>query len=235
MTLKKLIIMLGIALVGAVGIGCNTLRITGSGNIIRETPELSDFDSVDLAGFGDLVLTQGETTELIIEADDQLMPHVNAAVRGNILRLSVGDGFEMIQTTNAELRFLLTVPDLESIDVSGSSDAEMGPFNLDQFSIDMDGSGDLDVSEMASGQLDINIGGSGDVTIAELEADSVNARLGGSGKIVLAGNVDSQQIQIGGSGNYEAEDLASQTAEVNISGSGNAELWVEGDLDIRIR
>ena len=42
-------------------------------NIRTETREVSGFDRVDLAGFGDLVLTQGEEESLTIEASPDIL------------------------------------------------------------------------------------------------------------------------------------------------------------------
>lgn len=48
--------------------------INGSGNSATERREVSDFDSVSLAGDGALVLTQDGTESLVVEADDNILP-----------------------------------------------------------------------------------------------------------------------------------------------------------------
>lgn len=61
----------------------------GSGNLITEEREVSDFDRVELASDGELMLTQGGSESLIIEAEDNVMSYITSEVRGGTLVLGL--------------------------------------------------------------------------------------------------------------------------------------------------
>jgi len=187
---------------------CNASITTGSGNLITETREVSNFDSIDLSGSGEVIVTQGGGESLTIETDDNVMEHVKAEVNGGTLNLGFEDGLTAIAPTR--LIFTVGVDDLTGLSISGS--------------------GDIESDRIETGRLDATISGSGDVQITDLTSDEVKARISGSGEIDLAGEAAAQDITIGGSGKYRAGDLRSESAEVNIGGSGDATVWVTETL-----
>ena len=63
-----------ILLVALMGSGCGFQMVTGSGNIVTETRNVSGFTSITLAGIGNLYLTQGAAESVRIEAEDNLIP-----------------------------------------------------------------------------------------------------------------------------------------------------------------
>ena len=54
--------------------GVNVKSLTGSGNIVTEDRPVSDFDQIVLTGLGEMIITQGDTESLTIEADDDTPP-----------------------------------------------------------------------------------------------------------------------------------------------------------------
>ena len=60
---------------------CGATIIKGSGNLITETRQVSNFDSIDLSGSGEVIVTQGGSESLTIETDDNVMEHVKAEVQ----------------------------------------------------------------------------------------------------------------------------------------------------------
>jgi predicted small secreted protein len=185
---------------------CNVVR--GSGDMVTETRDVSGFDSVDLSGSGDVIITQGEGESLTIETDDNVMEHITSEVRGGTLRLGTK---ELISVSPTRLVFTLGVDDLNAADVSGSGSIEADSIETDSLEIDVSGSGDVKVDSLTAGDLGVRISGSGDVQ--------------------LAGEVSEQDIDISGSGNYRAGDLLTETTVISISGSGEATLWTTESLD----
>jgi predicted small secreted protein len=185
---------------------CNVVR--GSGDMVTETRDVSGFDSVDLSGSGDVIITQGEGESLTIETDDNVMEHITSEVRGGTLHLGTK---ELISVSPTRLVFTLGVDDLNAADVSGSGSIEADSIETDSLEIDVSGSGDVKVDSLTAGDLGVRISGSGDVQ--------------------LAGEVSEQDIDISGSGNYRAGDLLTETTVISISGSGEATLWTTESLD----
>ena len=210
---KKRLVLLLLLLVAILSVtACNTNIIKGSGDLITETREVSNFDSIDLSGSGEVIVTQGGGESLTIETDDNVMEHVKAEVEGGTLKLGFEEGLNLIDHTR--LIFTVGVDDLESLKISGS--------------------GDIESDMIETTRLDATISGSGDVQIGTLTADEVKAKISGSGEIDLAGEATAQDITISGSGKYRAGDLRGESVEVSISGSGDATVWATDSLDVNI-
>ena len=185
---------------------CSIVR--GSGDIVSESREVSGFDSIDLSGVGEVIITQGEGESLTIETDDNVMEHITSEVRGGTLYLGTKPQTNVFPT---RLVFTLGVDELMAADVSGSGSVEARSIETDN--------------------LQISVSGSGSVNVDLLAADDLKVRISGSGDVELAGEVPVQDIDISGSGKYRAVDLLSEDATVSVSGSGDATLWATGSLD----
>jgi hypothetical protein len=81
----------------AILVGCDVQRVKGSGDLVTESMQVANFNSIDLSGSGEVVLTQNGSESLAIETDDNIMEHVKAEVRGGTLELGFKSGVTFIQ------------------------------------------------------------------------------------------------------------------------------------------
>ncbi len=65
--------------------GCST--VSGSGNVVTETRQVSGFNRIDLAGSGEVTIQQGDAESLTIEADDNVLPRLTSEVSNSTLKL----------------------------------------------------------------------------------------------------------------------------------------------------
>ena len=191
--------------------GCTV--VTGSGKIVSEEREVSGFHTVALTGSGVVTVQQGDEESLVVEADDNVLPLIEAEVRGDTLSLGFKPGATIINPSRS-IRYLVTVPNLNEVVISGSGTVNVDRVVDERFAATISGSGEMNVDSLTAANVRITISGSGDANVA--------------------GAAETQDIQVSGSGNYLAGDLASQSAEVNISGSGNATIWVAESLDASV-
>jgi hypothetical protein len=187
---------------------CDSL--VGSEDIVTETRDVSNFDSVSLDGSGDAIITQGGEESLTVETDDNVQEYITSEVRDGTLYLSK----KTRSPSATKLIFRVGVDDISGLEVSGS--------------------GDISADNLIADQLEIKIGSSGSVNINELTAGKVETEIDGSGDVELTGEVTGQTIEIGSSGEYIGGDLHSETAAVTISGSGDATVWTTESLETRI-
>lgn len=185
--------------------------VRGSGNIETETVEVSGFNEVHIIGIGNLIIEQGGEESLVIEADDNILPLIEAEVSGDTLTIGIKRGFNFIPAS--KIKFYLTVIDLDNILLSGAGDIDGKKFNTDTLEFEISGTGDIDFN---------------------INADKVETRSSGAGSITLSGKVDIQEIEISGLGKYDAEELESRKCEIVISGAGTATVNVSELLDINI-
>jgi len=185
--------------------------VKGSGNVVPEARQVSQFDRVALAGSGHLSIIQGEHESLTIRADDNLLPLIQSEVSGGVLKL----GPEHVNLKPSRtIEYLLELKHLKELHLSGSLDAEAPSLEADQLLFTISGSGNIRVAKLKTGNLEVHVSGSGDLG--------------------LAGKADHQTVHISGAGNYRAGDCESQTAAVHISGSGNATVWARVSLEAQV-
>ena len=187
--------------------------IEGSGNLVSEERSVSDFNAVTLAGMGTLIIEYGDEEALTIEAEDNLIEHIETEVRGDTLVIGIEDGYTF--NTNATLRYYLTVDDLEAVKVSGLGDVELDPTETESFTVEISGAGDIDIDSLDADNLDVSLSGLG------------NLKING-------GEVVSQEINISGTGDYNGLDLQSTQTRVDVSGLGSATVNVSESLDVNI-
>ena len=199
-------VLAGIGLVGC------AISVRGSGNVVTEGREVSGFDRVALDGMGEIVLTQGDSYSLIIEAEENLMQYIKSTVRGDELTINIKSRRPVIPSKR--LKFYITVPNLEGVSV--------------------DGAGSINIGSLDSDTLELDINGSGNITIDELDASSVVVQVDGVGDINLTGEIDSLEVGINGSGNFNGKNLESKSATVDINGVGNAKVNPQNSLDANI-
>ena len=196
------------------GIGPTPSRIIkGSGSVVTEDRPVRGFTGIALSGTGRVIIELGARESLRIEAEDNLMPYLEAEVRDGILRIGSRDNVNL--RPSKPLRFTVTVRELDSVTVSGS--------------------GAVEVPDLEAHRFSSTISGSGGVRIRELTAEDVQVRLSGSGSLDIGGGqVEAQQVTVSGSGRYRASEMRSAMAKVTISGSGRATVWSTDTLEVTI-
>src|SRR3972149_9381305 len=215
--IKKIIkVAFVLAIIGMLAIFAASCKWTigfvrGSGDVVTEERDVSDFHKVHLSGVGNLIITQGEEESLTIEADDNIIPLISADVSGERLTISFKRGYNFIPSS--KIKFHLTVVDLDEISLSGAGDIDCGGFSTERLEFEVSGAGDID--------FDAN-------------AERIEVTLSGAGDITLSGEVDSQEIEINGAGKYNGEELESRECEIRVSGAGSATVNVSEKLDVEI-
>jgi hypothetical protein len=187
----------------------------GSGVLVTETREVSGFSEVRLDGAGQLMITQGETESLEIEAEDNIIGELTSEVRGQTLVLGFQDQFlrsTIIPTKG--ITYTLSVTDLTAITFNGA--------------------GDLEMDSLDTSSLELVINGAGQINLDDLTADSLTVQITGTGTISISGQVPAQSVTIDGAGNYQAGDLQTSSTTIDINGLGNGTVWTTDTLDITI-
>jgi hypothetical protein len=202
-----------VGLISAAGVSCNWTigLVRGSGDIRTEERDVSDFHKVHLSGVGDLIITQGEKESLLIETDDNIIPLIETEVSAERLSIGFRRGYNFVPTS--DIKFYLTVKELDEILLSGAGSIKCEDFDTEELEIEISGAGDIDF---------------------RLDADLVRVNSSGAGGIEMSGKVDRQEIDLSGAGKYDAEELESRECEITVSGAGSATVNVSQELDVDI-
>ncbi len=227
--------------------------VNGSGQVIEQDFDVSGFDAVEMASFGDLVIELGQEEGLRVEAEENLIPYLEISVVGDRLQIRHQPGVWLHNTR--PVRFYLTAKSLDTVLLSGSGDITAPDLQGDQILLQITGSGDIDAGVMNGGDIELRISGSGEMDVEECDAAEVRIDINGSGDLRLAeagadtldvsisgsgtcdirrGEVERQAVRITGSGELTSIGMESEVTEVRITGSGAAEVEVSERLDVHI-
>jgi len=194
---------------------CNFTVANGSGKVISQDRQVSGFSRVSLSGIGQMIITQGNTESLTIDAEDNVLPMITTNVVGDTLHIDFkNDNFQVNVIPTKPIIYHLAVKTLNGIQLSGA--------------------GSVDMSNLTTDNLSVSSSGAGSVHLRTITAQSITSEISGVGGCDLSGKVTSQSINISGSGSYNAPDLESQTATVVISGAGGATVWAKSSLNVTI-
>jgi hypothetical protein len=195
-----------------VGCAANRPSVYGSGTIKTEDRAVAGFHAVTLAGTGDLIITQGSSEGLEVEADDNLLPFIKTTQDGGDLIIHWDETIH--PRPSKAVRYRLTVRALDSVSLSGS-----GTVSADEFTGD---------------SLKVSISGSADVTFPQLRTKDFILSISGSGTLKAGGTTDSFQVKVSGSGDVKAKELKANRVSVSVAGSGDAEVWAEESLSVNV-
>lgn len=191
---------------------CGANYIQGSGNVVAEEREVGGFDRIDMSGYGEVIITQGNEESMTIETDDNLMEYIESDVRNNTLYLEFTDN---------------TIPDPSDTIIYRLNVINLG-------ALELSGAGSFQVKSLDTPNLEITIDGAGKIKLDSLSTDEVSVQVSGAGDINLAGEVSKQDIRIKGAGDYSAPDLQSDQATVQIDGLGKVVVWATDSLSVKI-
>jgi len=98
--MKKLLYTLLILMFGT--LACRTTipgALVGSGEIVTESFDVSDFDQIRLGTSGTLYVEQGKEFSLTIETDDNILSALNVDVVKGVLTLTADPKYTTLQDT----------------------------------------------------------------------------------------------------------------------------------------
>ena len=189
--------------------------IDGSGRLSEATYAFTGITGVQFDTIGDLEIQLGDTEELRIEADDNLLHYFEAEQDGNTLRIST-NWRDSHPRPSRTVRYTLTVKELEFIGLASTGYVHAPLLTADRF--------------------EIRVASTGYVLVDRIEADALDVRIDSTGDVRIDGGVvDSLDLRINSLGNYDGESLRSARATVRLSSIGDARLWAEESLDATLR
>jgi len=213
---KKIFLITTLLLLSLVLMACSipVIKVVkGSSVMATESREVGSFEAIQLDGAGRLVITQGESNALQIEAEDNLLPYLESSVVGNTLKLGFQDNFWQRTLLPTEpITYSLVVTDLNALTFNGA--------------------GDLEMNQLATSELSITVNGASQVRINDLTADSLQIQINGTGSVDVGGEVTTQTIGIDGAGTVQNGDLKSSQTILTANGLGIATVWVTDHLEV---
>ncbi len=184
-------------------------------NLNQEVVPVSGFSGIQFKAVGKILLSQGVTDSLTIEADPETRSHIHTEVIDGVLRITQDTdwrdwtGFRLID--RGLTTFHVVMKDIKSLAISGV--------------------GTLDCAEIKSDALALSISGPGTMTIGTVKLSTLNVDISGVGSVDVAGTCADLTVSLSGAANYKGSRLSSARSTVKLSGVGNATVWASESLD----
>jgi len=199
--------------------------IEGSGNIVTESRDVAGFERVEVCCGMELYLIQSSAESLEIEADDNLMDELSAAVIGNRLEIKYRQTNNVSFQPSKPVKLYLTVKDLQGVSLSGGGYLEAENLNSESFDLALSGGSDADIRELTTGDIDVNISGGGKLMAGLIEGDQlVMGFSGGSSAQIETLIASSVNVGNSGGGVFEADICEVDQLHLNLSGSSDANI-----------
>jgi hypothetical protein len=96
---------------------------------MTESYDLAGFDEVEIAGFFEAEVTQGEEFKVLVEAERALVPYLEIEVRGDRLQVGLRPGINF-NFEDASQRVEVTLPALNFARIGNHSDLQLMGFEM---------------------------------------------------------------------------------------------------------
>jgi len=214
---------------GLIFTGCDHWHsVEGNYDVITETRQFSAFDRVINEGNFDVYIIQDGLSEVILEAESNLIPLIRTRMQGSSLVIDTKDNLR----NNYPMKLYVHTTDIIEIKLSGSGLMHADDIVAGDFETSLSGSGNMFMSGTAN-EVKCSISGSGSIDLG-LTCEKLETDINGSGEIEIWGNANQGDFRISGSGSIRAYDFTLQKCNATITGSGNMYLTVEDYLNVDI-
>lgn len=210
--MKKFFSFLVAALLGFAVQAQKSESIEGNGNIITRSVPIQPFTELDAKGVYQLILSQGSSESLKIEADENLQDLFDIKNEGQKLVIEMKKNKNLQLKGKSKLKVYLTFKDLNKLrlstvgNVSSEGKLRFKDLTLDNNSV-------------------------GNVTL-DLSAENLIVKNTSVGNVHLEGKAESATINNSGVGSFRAGDFVVKSIRITNSGVGHAEVNAEKELQV---
>ena len=178
------------------------------GDFIREI-SARDFQEVSVGDNYEVVFTQSPNYSIRLKGEEDAVNMVEFEQNGN--GISFSNSMSFFDADNGRVQIFITLPQLDELDMGGSSQARLENWNANEMTLDQSGSSDIWL---------------------EGSIDRLSVDMSGSSELELIGRGESLAADLSGSSSLQALDFAVGEAEINQSGSSEAEVAPEQQLEV---
>ena len=190
-------------------------KITGNGNMKKETREVSGFTGIALSGNMNVQLSYGTSNTISVEGDENVLPYIETKVEDGVLQVRTKNKTSL--NTRNKLMVYVSLTKLTVLKVSGSGNI----------------TGDGDFSN--DGKTNIALSGSGNINVGMNSFNETAIAISGSGNVTLKGkSTNNIEAAISGSGNIDCSDVACNDVSAHVSGSGNIKVFANKSIDAKV-
>jgi len=203
--------------------------VTGSGTTATKSYDLSGFTGLRLDNSCDATVTRGDAFAVDVSVDDNLVQHLVVEVKGDTLHIGLDPGYVYV---NAHLSARVTMPELETLELSGAALADVSGFSSEApLEFRLSGASKLSLSGVRCGDVSFDISGASSLT-GRLESQAFGGEVSGAGDVGLEGSGTTLKVEGSGASDVGLRYFAVQDADVTLSGASSGQVRVSGTLNV---
>lgn len=208
---KLILVALATLLFASCNYNLNLKSITGSGNITKENRAVTDdFKSIEVANAIDLVVEQADKTEIIVEADDNLINGITTKIENGVLIIDCDyNSFLEVESKKVTVK----MPFIEELKASSASSI-------------------TSVTALKGEEIILRASSAANIKL-DLEYDRVNAKASSASTIVMYGLALDLTTTASSGSEIEANDLLSN--EVTAAASSGATITIHPIVNLKAK
>jgi hypothetical protein len=183
-------------------------RAYGDGNIITKDAHVGSFNSIDVSSALEVHISQGNTNQVQIKTDQNLLDLIEVFTDGNTLVARVRQGYNL--EPSGRIVIQITAPEYKSIQVSGASKI---------------------IADNTISGSDLHLGASGASQISmEVNGGKISSDLSGASSLSLKGQATDFDLEASGASHSKCYELVAENAMIDLSGASSAEITANKHL-----
>ncbi|HEX8286424.1 MAG TPA: head GIN domain-containing protein [Pyrinomonadaceae bacterium] len=149
--------------------------VSGSGNIVSEKREITDFQAINVGGVFQVEVTAQKDFSVEIEADDNLLPLIKTKVSGGVLELST----EKRISAKNPIIVRISAPSIENLEVSGASKVSLADLNNENLQIEANGASKV-TAQGKTANLILDVSGASKIEAENLLSENASVDASGA-------------------------------------------------------
>ena len=227
----KIVIVLVTAAMIMAGLLAGCTLVKGSGVIVTENMDFSDFTQVEVGYAFEVEIVQSDQFSVSITADDNLFEYIQVSQQDSALKIGVQSA---VMFRSATYRARVTMPQLSRLELSGATQGTVSGFeSVEDLEIEVSGASSLELEKILAGDTTVDVSGASKV-IGEITAQDVDFDISGASTVRLHGLADDIILDLSGASHVEMTDFLVNSADVDFSGASSGTVHVDRSLDVKL-
>lgn len=178
-----------------------TTETKGNGKAVSVTRPLSSFQAIEIKNQAlNITLKQGESEEITLKTDENLIDLIETEVKNNKLFIKVKEGYCFKKKNNMP-KLEISFKDLHAIDLDGLASLKGEDLELDSLTLDTDGLGKIDFTGSAN-YFKIDVDGISKIDTRNFVVKHVVVHADGIGKTTVHAT-ESLEVDLDGIGQVQ--------------------------------
>jgi hypothetical protein len=184
-------------------------NVGGDGKVIKEERSISGFKGVSVHNAIHLIIDQGSTEKVTVEAEEDIMHHLYTEVSGGILKIGVRGSVN----NTGEMNVYVTLKEINSIEAGSAARVEC-------------------TGKIETGDLKISTGSASSVKM-DLKCDKLEIRTSSASKIRISGNAQSIDTESSSASSIDLAELKAEKGEIEASSAASVKVQVTREVDAK--